>query len=95
MHGSNTGYKAGQHYVICDSCGMRGWSGQMATRWDGKLVHNNSQCFEERHPQDLIHARSDTQSVKDVRNPPDVFTGPTVAPTTVWDALGLTPPTEL
>lgn len=70
---NSAGYRKGQHYVICDSCGLRGWSGQMVTRWDGKLVHNNTDCHEPRHPQDMIEISADRQTVEGVRNPPDVF----------------------
>lgn len=54
-------YSPGTWNIICDSCGKKMKASHAKHRWDGFIVCN--ECFEYRHPQDLIRTKADKQSV--------------------------------
>ena len=54
-------YKSGDWNIICDSCGKKFKASHSKHRWDGFIVCNS--CYEERHPQDYIKAKTDKISV--------------------------------
>lgn len=62
----------GSWNVICDRCGFKYKSFQLRKEWTGLMVCKN--CWEPRHPQDLIKIPKDDQSVPWSRpEPDDVF----------------------
>lgn len=65
-------YKQGQHYFICDACGMRFHSEKKRRRWDGLMVCPDDN--EADHPQKYIRVEPDGQPVNDPRpEPEDTF----------------------
>lgn len=62
-------YAAGQWKAECDRCGRWFKSGQIRLEWTGLRVCRD--CWEPRHPQDLV------QGVKDRQAPPWVRPGKT------------------
>ena len=64
-------FESGSWNVICDSCGKKMKSSHAKHRWDGFIVCND--CFEHRHPQDLIKTKPDKQTVPFTRPPSDTF----------------------
>jgi hypothetical protein len=54
-------YKPDVWNVICDVCGFQFKSDELTKRWDGLMVDKD--CWEPRHPQDLLKAKPDDQSV--------------------------------
>lgn len=68
-------YKAGDHWVICDSCGFKVRASDTRMRWDGLRVCMAD--WETRHPQDYVRGKRDRQSVPNPRpEPPDNFIDP-------------------
>lgn len=66
-------YKPGEHYVICDRCGLKKRRSECKKTWDNLIVCALT-CFEERHPQDVITSRKESAGVKDTRpEATDVF----------------------
>lgn len=62
------GYRAGDHWRICDECGWKVRASETRKRWDGLIV-----ClpdFEMRHPQDFVRGRADRQRVASPRPDP-------------------------
>lgn len=58
-------YILGEHWKVCDRCGMKFRKSQTRRTWDGLIV-----CFDDwevRHPQDFVRGVEDDQSVKDAR----------------------------
>lgn len=64
-------YKQGQHYFICDSCGMRFHSEKKRRRWDGLMVCPDD--YEVDHPQKYIRVEPDGQAVPDPRPETDEY----------------------
>jgi hypothetical protein len=68
-------YRSGDHLAICDRCGRRGYRSKMRLTWDKLLTH--PECYDARHPQELIKPRREKVSVKDPRpEGQDVFLSP-------------------
>lgn len=66
-------YRPGDHYVICDRCGLKKRRSDCKKTWD-KLIVCAATCFEERHPQDTVRAVKEHPGVKDARpESADVF----------------------
>lgn len=70
-------YAHGQWNAICDRCGFKFKSNQLRMEWTGLRVCDGggtNKCWEPRHPQDLVRARKDQQSVPWTRpEPADQF----------------------
>lgn len=63
-------YKHGSHNVQCDRCGFKYKAHQTKMEWNGLRTCSGSgtnQCWEPRHPQDLIKGKADKQSVPNPR----------------------------
>ena len=73
-------YKSGDWNITCDSCGKKFKASHAKHRWDGFIVCHS--CFEERHPQDYIKAKTDKISVPFVRPPNDTFISDILCTTT-------------
>jgi len=56
-----TYYRAGDWNAICDVCGRKYKASKLQLRWDGLRVCKMD--YEERHPQDFMHAIPDNQGV--------------------------------
>lgn len=69
MYSKAPAYIPGDHYIYCDRCGFKIRRSEARKTWDGLMVC--SQDWEPRHPQDLIKARGDRQTVKDARPEPE------------------------
>lgn len=73
-------YKHGSRNVICDRCGFKYKSNQLSKEWNGLRTcrgAGTNQCFEERHPQDLVRGRADRQKPAWTRpEGDDVFLSP-------------------
>lgn len=62
----------GSWNAICDRCGFKYKSFQLKQEWTGQMVCTD--CWEPRHPQDLIKIPKDDQSIPWARpEPADVF----------------------
>lgn len=70
-------YKHGDYLAICDRCGFEWYASQLAKEWTGLMVcrgAGTNDCWEARHPQELVKGRKDRQSPPWTRSePPDVF----------------------
>lgn len=81
-----SGYRPGDHYVICDECGGKFHVSETLKRWDKMRVCRAD--WEPRHPQDFVRGRRDRQRVVDPRpEPRDTF----INGVTLTDDDGLTP----
>lgn len=71
-------YKPGSHWKICDRTGFKVRAEDTREEWNGLIV--SSAVYEARHPQDMVRARKDDQSVRKARpRKPDTWvTMPTV-----------------
>lgn len=73
---------------VCERCGLVYRASQTRKQWDGMIV-----CladFEERHPQDFVTGRADSQNVPDPRpEPVDTLIGPLSTVTTAATNAGL------
>ena len=58
-------YIPGDHWMICDECGLQYRRSQMLERWDGFLVCKKD--WEPRHPQEFVRGRVDKIAVKNPR----------------------------
>lgn len=68
-------YKPGDHWAICDSCGMRFYGSQLRKDWRGFMVCKDD--YEPRHPQDKVRATADKITVSDARpQVADIFLDP-------------------
>jgi hypothetical protein len=63
-----THFILGDSKAVCDVCGFHMHQSKLKKRWDNAMVC--TQCWEPRHPQDLIKARPETNNVKDARTEP-------------------------
>lgn len=54
-------YKPGEWNVLCMVCGFRFPASKIKHRWDGVLVCK--ECWEQRHPQELIRLAPEDMSV--------------------------------
>ena len=59
-------YISGDHWKICDQCGMKKRKSKTRKMWNGLIVCSDT-CWEGRHPQDSVKSVKDNQSVKDAR----------------------------
>lgn len=57
MFGPKDYLKIGEHNVFCDRCGFKFKSSELRKEWQGFMVC--SECWEPRHPQELIRAIAD------------------------------------
>lgn len=67
-------YRHGEWLALCDRCGFKYHSGQMAKEWTGLRVcrgEDTNDCWEPRHPQDFVRGRKDKQSTAWARPEPD------------------------
>ena len=73
MGWNGNGYKPGEHYGVCQSCGLEVLASKLRRRWDGLLVCPDD--WEPRHPQEFV--RGTTDKIAATGNvspePPDVF----------------------
>lgn len=82
--------KWGTWNTICDRCGFKFKAFQLREEWTGLMVCG--ECFEHRHPQDLIKIPKDDQSVPWTRSEPaDVFIEVTTVAPTVGTQGGAVP----
>lgn len=51
--------------MVCDECGLTYYDDQMMKRWDGAYV--DEKCWEPRHPQEFVYAKSDPAALTKVR----------------------------
>lgn len=56
-----TTYKHGDYNAICDRCGFEYKASKLKKEWTGLMVCKD--CYEPRHPQDYLRARSEDSSV--------------------------------
>lgn len=71
MRKEATGYIAGTWKACCDRCGFNFRNTELRLEWTGLRVCR--ECFEYRHPQDLIQGVADRQSPPWVRPEPVPF----------------------
>jgi hypothetical protein len=69
----NAGFRPGDHWVICDRCGVAHRHHEVKREWTGLVVC--TPCWEPRHPQDFVRARKDTQAAVGLvrQEPTDLF----------------------
>ena len=60
-HPRNPGWRKGDHWLRCDTCGFDYRFSDMKKRWDGYMVCKWD--WEPRHPQDYVKGRKDRQAV--------------------------------
>lgn len=79
MHGT-TRYEHGKWNAVCDRCGFEYKSSQLAKEWNGLRTcrgAGTSDCWEPRHPQEMLRTKADRQAPPWTRpEPPDVFLAP-------------------
>lgn len=69
---ARTYYKTGSANAICDVCGLKYKLDELRKRWDGVWVCDAD--YEERHPQEFIRSKPDTNKMVIVKpRPPLVF----------------------
>ncbi len=73
-----TGYVAGTWLAVCDRCGFTHRNTQLRLEWTGLRVC--ADCFEVRHPQDMIQGVADRQAPAWVRPEPEPVNVGTVTP---------------
>ena len=66
-HSENPGYIPGDHWVVCDICGLEYRSSKMRKNYDGLIVCPKD--FETRHPQEFVRARKDDLRAKGLVRP--------------------------
>ena len=59
-------YKSGDHWVICDICGLKRRRSRIRKNHQGMMVCADT-CWEPRHPQENIRIRQDRIAVTDPR----------------------------
>lgn len=57
MKSKNPGYEPGNHWVICDICGVAYRNKEMRETWDNKIVCRHD--YEPRHPQEFVKAQKE------------------------------------
>jgi hypothetical protein len=62
---SGNHWEPGNHWIICDECGLKYRKNETRKRWDKAIVC--SDCWEPRHPQDFVRGKTDRQAVKNAR----------------------------
>lgn len=62
---------AGDHKVICDTCGFTYMRSECKMTWDNRL--SCPECFDPKNPQLTVRGYTDRQAVKDARPPVDYF----------------------
>jgi hypothetical protein len=62
-------FRLGDSKACCDRCGFHKYQSQLKKEWTGAMVCR--ECFELRHPQDELKARSERNNVKDARPEPE------------------------
>ena len=68
----------GKWNSICDRCGFKFKNDKLQKEWTGLMVCN--ECFETRHPQDLLRPPKEDSSIPWSRpEPPDIFIDPSAA----------------
>lgn len=67
-HGKNPGYIPGDHWVVCDRCGLEYRESQMRRTWDNLIVCPKD--YERRHPQDFVRAQKDQIAAQGLVRPP-------------------------
>lgn len=83
-------YIPGDHWLVCDSCGLTFRRSEMRERWDNLWVCRKD--WEPRHPQELVQPRHDRIAVDVARPPEDETTLLSVEPFSTpssWDQLSL------
>jgi len=72
-HTPNAGWRSGDHWVECMRCGFDIRQSDALKQWNGLIVCK--ECFETRHPQELIRSIPDNAQAKGLVNPssPDIF----------------------
>ena len=69
---AHTYYKRGSANAICDVCGLKYKLDQLQKRWDGVWVCHDD--YEERHPQEFIRSKMDSNKLVIVKpRPAPVF----------------------
>lgn len=62
---------SGEFKVVCDRCSKEIYASKAMKEWNGLIVCSN--CFEERHPMDLLRVRKENVTVPFSRpEPPDI-----------------------
>ena len=65
----NQGFKPGDYWISCDRCGEDYRRSQTRKEWNGLVVCRN--CWESRHPQDMVRGKKDVIAPQgDVRPEP-------------------------
>ena len=68
----------GKWNSICDRCGFKFKNDKLQKEWTGLMVCN--ECYETRHPQDLLRPPKEDSSIPWSRpEPPDIFIDPSAA----------------
>lgn len=62
-------YKAGDHKVICDVCGLTYMRSETKLQWNNLLACHD--CFDPKHPQLNIRGKTDRQNVDIARPEPE------------------------
>lgn len=65
---ANDQFILGDSNAICDCCGFKFKQSALRKRWDGAMVCKAD--WEARHPQDMLQARPERNTVKDARPEP-------------------------
>jgi len=81
MKGESPGYIPGDHWAVCDVCGVEFRQSQLKETWDNKVVCKKD--YESRHPQDFVRAKDESPQAKGIvrSEPADEF----VSDTPSWD----------
>jgi hypothetical protein len=58
-------YKPGDYLVMCELCAINYYRSECRKNWKGQIVCDD--CYEERHPQELIKTRPDIARPEDPR----------------------------
>lgn len=74
-------HRVGNWLVVCDECGLTYYNDQTRKRWDGALVCLKD--WEPRHPQDYVHAKTESKPPTNVRPDQVTYTVTNSAPSTV------------
>lgn len=67
-------FKQGVAAAICDRCGFKFRRDQLRTEWTGYEVCSGpgtNNCWEPRHPQDLVRGVADHQAIRNPRPDPE------------------------
>lgn len=76
-------FELGQWNAICDRCGFKYKSRQLALEWTGLRVcrgAGTNDCFDHRHPQDHVRGKADRQAPPWVRPDPPAIDGNDTTP---------------